>query len=94
MLKTLGIITWILCLFVLGYQTISWILFASWPSVTIMDASQQFLGIDISSLVQSLPFELAVKTAYLCLTTELSIFLWWTGITFFGLTFINSILKK
>jgi len=94
MLKSLGIIAWTCCLLVLAYQGISWILFASWPSVTLMDASQGLFGIDFTSFVQSLPLELAVKTAYLCFSTELSIFLWWTGAAFFALVFISKILVR
>ncbi|MBI9079135.1 MAG: potassium:proton antiporter [Pseudodesulfovibrio sp.] len=94
MLKSLGIIAWIGCLLVLAYQGISWILFACWPSLTLMDASHALFGIDYTSFVQSLPLDLAVKTAYLCFSTELSIFLWWTGTAFFALVFLNKILVR
>ena len=93
MLKTLGIIAWSCCLLVLGYQGVYWILYASWPSVTLLDATQK-LGIDLISIGQSLPLEMAAKSAYLCFTTELSIFFWWTGITLFSLVFVSKMFLK
>ena len=93
MFKTFGIIAWFCCLLVLGYQGVYWILYASWPSVTLFDATQK-LGIDLVYLVQSLSLEIAAKTAYICFTTELSLFFWWTGIALFALVFVSKVLLK
>ena len=56
----------------------------------MMDVSSELLGIDLTSLIQNLPIDYAVKTTYLLVTTELSVALWWTGVTFF----ISALLSK
>ncbi|MGL1862130.1 MAG: potassium:proton antiporter [Pseudodesulfovibrio sp.] len=91
-LRALGIGSWIACILVLAYQSLNWVLNASWPALTMMDASQALLGIDLVSLINSLPFEFAIKTTYILVTTELSIALWWIGVVFFGLTFVSKIM--
>lgn len=92
MLKTLGIIVWTGCLLVLGYQAASWVLFATWPSITLMDALSTVSNLDYFSIINSLPFDLAIKAAYVCFTTQLSLFLWWTGATLFGLALTTTVI--
>lgn len=94
MLKTIGIIAWVGCLLVLAYQAVSWVLFASWPSVTLMDALHTVSNIDFLSIIESLPFDVAIKAVYVCFTTQLSLFLWWTGAFSFSMTFASKILIK
>lgn len=94
MLKTLGIIAWTGCLLVLAYQAVSWVIFAAWPSLTLMDMLASVFGIDSLSLAETLPFDIAFKAAYVCFTTQLNLFLWWTGVTFFGLAFVTKTVTK
>lgn len=93
MLKSLGIAAWISCLVVITYQAISWVISASWPSVTLMD-TMHAANIDILSIINSLPFDIAIKAIYVCLTTQLSLFLWWAGIISFGLVVAGKLLFK
>jgi hypothetical protein len=89
--KTLGIITWSACILVLGYQSVTWVVTASWPSVTLMDTGAR-LGLDLLTLARSLPLEFAIKGAYVLVTTELSVALWWVGAAFFALAFLHAML--
>lgn len=89
--KTLGIIAWSACILVLGYQSATWVVTASWPSVTLMDTGAR-MGLDLLTLARSLPLEFAIKGAYVLFTTELSIALWWAGAAFFALTFLHALL--
>ncbi|WP_319467215.1 potassium:proton antiporter [uncultured Pseudodesulfovibrio sp.] len=91
--KSSGLISWIACLLTLAYQGISWVLTASWPTITMMDTLSR-IGIDLTSLIQSLPLEYAVKAAYVLSTTELAIALWWLGATFFALALVNKVVFK
>ncbi len=93
MLKSLGIASWIGCLLVLAYQAVHWILFASWPSVTILTALNA-ADVDILTLVDSLPLDVAIKAAYVSITTQLSLFMWWLGVFFFILTILKNIFLK
>lgn len=94
MLKTIGIAAWVCCLLVLAYQAISWVLFAAWPSVTLMDALHAITNVDFLSFIESLPFDMAIKATYVCFTTQLSLFLWWAGAFSFALTFAAKIILK
>ncbi len=93
MLKNIGIIAWAGCLMVLAYQGIYWMLYASWPSITLFDAYRT-IGFDTVSLIQSMPLEMATKIVYLCFTTELPIFLWCIGAFFFAFEFAIQIFTK
>ncbi|MFH1913723.1 MAG: potassium:proton antiporter [Pseudomonadota bacterium] len=88
--KALGLLAWTACILVLGYQAVSWAFTAAWPSLTLMDIGGR-LGLDFLSLVRSLPFEIAIKGAYVLVTTQLSVALWWTGAAFFVLAFLSAI---
>ena len=90
-LRTFGIAAWIGCILILVYQAASWVLHAAWPSLTLLDTAYEILGLDLASLIKSLPLEFAVKASYILITTELSIALWWTGIFFFGLAFTSKV---
>jgi hypothetical protein len=89
--KALGIVAWSACILVLGYQAAAWAITASWPSVTLMDVGGR-MGIDFLALVRSLPLEFALKGAYVLVTTQLPVALWWAGAVFFALTFLTSML--
>jgi hypothetical protein len=88
---TLGVLAWSACILVLGYQAAMWAATAAWPSVTLMDISGR-LNIDLLTLIRSLPLEFALKSLYVLATTELALALWWTGVAFFALTFINKVI--
>ncbi len=85
---TLGVLAWSACILVLGYQAAMWVATADWPSVTLMDIAGR-LDIDLLGMIHSLPLEFALKFLYVLATTQLSLALWWTGVAFFALTFIN-----
>jgi len=89
--RTLGLCAWGACILVLTYQALMWVISASWPTMTLMDVTSDLLGVDLVTLVKSLPIEFALKTTYLLVTIELSIALWWMGVCFFGLTFISKV---
>lgn len=94
MLKSLGLIAWAACLLTLVYQSLVWAFSASWPSLTLMSVSNSLLGIDMVSLADTLPLDLAVKASYLLFTTELAVALWWTGVFFFAATLVSKLLFK
>lgn len=85
-LRALGIVSWIGCIVALIYQGVTWVFTASWPSLTLLDVAYTMFGIDLASAIQSLPLNLAIKTTYLLITTELTLALWWAGVFFFALT--------
>ncbi|WP_285905743.1 potassium:proton antiporter [Pseudodesulfovibrio pelocollis] len=89
--KALGLIAWTACIMVLGYQTVTWTFTATWPSLTLMDIGGR-LGFDLISLIRSLPLEFAIKGAYVLITTQLSVALWWAGAAFFVLAFLSAII--
>lgn len=91
LLRALGFLSWIGCLLVLAYQASYWVIKANWPTVTLLDGTQNLFGVNLASLFQGLPIEYGYKAAYFVITTELSVALWWTGALFFGLTFILKI---
>ncbi|WP_419788101.1 potassium:proton antiporter [Pseudodesulfovibrio sp.] len=82
MLKYLGMISWAGCLITLVYQAVTWIITASWPSVTLLDTAHR-VGIDLTDFVTTLPVDILLKLAYVLLTTQLSLALWWLGLAFF-----------
>lgn len=92
LLRILGITAWCLCVLVLVYQAGSWIITASWPTLTLMDVSTDLFGLDLLSIIKSLPIQTAFKTIYILLTTDLSIAMWWAGVFFFGLSFVSKVI--
>jgi len=95
MLKTLGILSWGACLLTLAYQGVAWVLTSHWPSISLLDILRAVFGMDILSLAGALPVDLAAKIIYVCFTTELPLFLWWTGASLFGLMVLSkTVLKK
>lgn len=87
MLKSLGILAWGGCLLTLAFQGLSWVVTGSWPTITLMSILSRFFGLDLLDVGSSLPLDLAAKAAYVLTTTELSLFLWWTGTALFCLMF-------
>nr|WP_155932894.1 potassium:proton antiporter [Pseudodesulfovibrio alkaliphilus] len=75
----------------LGYQAAAWGLTAQWPSLTLMDVGSR-LGLDLLTLIRSLPLEFAIKGAYVLITTQLSVALWWAGAAFFVLAFLCAVI--
>ena len=94
MLKTIGIILWAGCLLTLAWQAVSWVIFASWPTITLMDALAAVTDVDFLSIIHTLSFDLAIKTFYICFTTQLTLFLWWAGVFFFGMSFAKRTIFK
>lgn len=92
LLRTLGFLFWIGCILVLAYQACYWVINATWPSITLLDGTQNLLGIDLAALIQNLPLEYAMKASYFFITTELSIAFWWIGVFFFGTFFAKKII--
>ena len=94
MLKLFGILAWGGCLVTLVYQGIYWVIQNSWPSLTLLDILRNLFGLDLLTAVGKLPLDVAAKALYVAFTTELSLFLWWTGVAMFGLLFLLGILKR
>ncbi len=80
MLKNIGILAWVGCLITLAYQSVSWVIFKAWPSVTLLDVLHSLFGIDLLSFVNALPLDIAAKAVYVCFTTQLTLFFWWLGV--------------
>jgi hypothetical protein len=93
MLKNLGIASWIGCILVIVFQAATWFFTASWPSVTLMDGLTR-LGWNPLDNINTLSMDLTVKTAYVLLTTQLSVALWWLGAGLIGLAVIVRILFR
>jgi len=91
MFKYLGILAWVGCLLTLGYQAATWVVTATWPQVTLMNAVNR-IGIDLTSFVSTVPVDVLLKAAYVLLTTELSLALWWIGLAFFLLAMAQRII--
>lgn len=87
MLKSLGILAWGGCLLTLAFQGLTWVVTGSRTSVTLMSVLSRFFGLNLLDVGSTLPLDLAAKAAYVLLTTELSLFLWWTGAALFCLKF-------
>lgn len=94
MLKSLGILTWGGCLLTLAWQGVTWAVTGSWPSLTLMDVFGRLFGLDLLTLARSLPLDIAAKAAYVLFTTQLTLFLWWTGVALFGLMFASGLLRR
>ncbi len=92
LLKTLGIVTWTGCVITLLYQSVVWILTATWPSITLMTILSDILGIDIIDLFQHCSISLAIKLTYFLTTTELAITLWWAGVLLFAAAVCSKVL--
>lgn len=93
-LRNFGITAWIGCILVLGYQMFSWLLTASWPSLTLFGVFYDVFGWDMTSLLRSLSLEYVMKAFYVLTTTEFSLALWWLGVAFFLLAMLWRIFKK
>lgn len=91
-LRTLGLTVWVGCILCLAYQCMTWVFTASWPGLTLIGVFYDLLGLDLASLINSLPFEVAIKTTYLLATTELAIALWWMGAILFASAFATKII--
>lgn len=91
LLRFLGMFAWCLCILVLLYQAGTWVLTASWPSISLMEVASDAFGVDLLSILETLPVQAAFKTIYLLFTTDLSIAMWWTGVFFFGLSFASKV---
>ncbi|EGB13898.1 hypothetical protein DND132_0683 [Pseudodesulfovibrio mercurii] len=94
MLKTLGMIAWIGCLMTLAWQGAAWAVTGSWPSITLMTVLGKLLGMDLLTLAGNLPLDVAAKAAYVLVTTEVAVFLWWSGVALFGLMFALGLLGR
>jgi hypothetical protein len=94
MLKSLGFLSWAGCLLTLTYQSVSWVLFNTWPKFDMLSTLHTLFGLDLLSVAETLPLDTVAKLLYVALTTELSLFLWWTGVVMFGLMFITRIIRK
>ncbi|MEF2232270.1 MAG: potassium:proton antiporter [Pseudodesulfovibrio sp.] len=93
MFKTLGILFWAGCLLTLAFQAATWVFTAAWPSVTLLDAVTR-LGIDVTDFFDTVPTEVLLKAAYVLLTTQLSMGLWWAGTACFALAMALHILFR
>ncbi|MGE4192381.1 MAG: potassium:proton antiporter [Pseudodesulfovibrio sp.] len=71
----------------LAFQGVSWAVTGSWPPITLMTALGRLFGLDLLDIGSTLPLDLAAKATYVLMTTELSLFLWWTGTALFCLMF-------
>ena len=94
MLKSLGFLSWAGCLLTLAYQSVSWFLFNTWPTLDMLSTLHKLFGLDLLSVAEALPPGAVVKLLYVAMTTELSLFLWWTGVIMFGLMSISLIVRK
>lgn len=94
MFKSLGILAWGGCLLTLAYQGLTWVFTKSWPSLTLLDILHSFFGLDTLTIIRQFPVDIGVKILYVCFTTELSIFLWWLGVTMFAAFTALLIVKK
>jgi len=93
-LLSLCILFWSLCLIVLAYQGILWFFQGIWPAVTLADAVGRFSSLNHFDLIRHLPFEWTIKLAYVGVTTELSLALWWTGVFFCALEVLSKLLRR
>lgn len=85
--RALGIASWVGCVLALIYQSLTWVFTADWPHLSVMDITSDILGVDTSSMVANLPFQTAMKTTYLFMTTELSLGMWYMGALFLAAAF-------
>jgi hypothetical protein len=94
MLKSLGFLSWAACLLTLTYQSVSWVLFNNWPELDMFSVLNTLFGLDLLSIVEALPLDATAKLLYVALTTELALFLWWTGVAMFVLMLICQLVRK
>ncbi|BDQ32891.1 potassium:proton antiporter [Pseudodesulfovibrio portus] len=94
MLKSLGFLSWAACLLTLAYQSVSWVLFNNWPELDMFSVLNTLFGLDLLSIVETLPLDATAKLLYVALTTELALFLWWTGVAMFVLMLIIQLVRK
>lgn len=94
MLKSLGMLAWGGCLLTLVWQGATWALTGAWPAPTLMDVLGRLFGLDLLTLARELPLDIAAKAAYVLFTTQLAVFLWWTGVALFGLMFVAGLLRR
>lgn len=97
MLKTLrkiGIMAWLGCIATLLYQTTTWALTASWPSLSLLKVTYGLFGWDMTTPMHSLPAEYVMKILYVLTTTELALALWWLGAASFILAMLWRIFMK
>ena len=94
MLKSLGFLCWISCLLTLAYQAVYWVLFKSWPALDMFTVLRNIFGLDLVSVAEALPLDTVAKLLYVALTTELSLFLWWSGTAFFILLLVTRLARK
>lgn len=87
MLKTLGILAWGGCLLTLAWQGAVWAVTGIRPVLTLMDVLSKLFGLNMLTLASELPLDIAAKAAYVLVSTELALFLWWAGVALFGLMF-------
>ncbi|QGY40987.1 potassium:proton antiporter [Pseudodesulfovibrio cashew] len=90
-MRALGLLAWIGCVVTLIYQTLVWVVTASWPALTLLSLAYDVLGLELASAIQSLPLDVAIKCLYVLATTELAITLWLTGALFFALAAISKV---
>lgn len=93
-LRALGLASWAGCIICLLYQAATWVFTANWPRLSLMDLASSMFQVDVSDIASTLPFQAAIKTTYMLLTTELSIGLWFIGTFFLLSAFLANILLK
>lgn len=93
-LRALGIASWAGCVLTLAFQVLTWVFTAAWPKLTVMDIMDDLFGLDMNALLANLPLQVAVKTIYVFMTTELSLGLWCLGAFFFVSAFTYRVLLK
>lgn len=62
--------------------------------MTLAEAFVDLLGLDPLSPIRHLPLEWAAKLAYVCMTTELSLALWWFGVLFCMAAAVSRLLRR
>ena len=92
-LRILGIVAWIGCLLSLAYQSLTWIVTATWPTMSLLSIFYDLLGMDLAAVIRSLPLDIGVKTLYVLATTELVITLWWAGVVLFILAVLSKLIR-
>lgn len=93
MLKNMGIAAWVGCILVIVYQAVTWFFTANWPSITLLDGLNR-LGFEMTAHLDTLPADVTLKAAYVLVTTELSVALWWLGVGFLVLAAMVNILFR
>lgn len=89
-LRTLGITFWTACLLTISFQAATWLVTASWPSLTLL----RVFGWDTATSARSISFEYMLKALYVFATTELALAFWWLGVACFVLAAAWRICRK